>query len=154
MENDEKQIWYLPGPTFQYVEDVNALAREAGLRIIDANVTADRTNAAKHPPKVTLKPVAAAASNGEPTKQDVIDAHARLSQMQVDLDNREKDLAKREAKLDKDRAEFDAKVAADAMHDGSMTVAELKDALTTKGIKFEPSAKKADLQALLDAPVQ
>lgn len=154
MEKDEKKIWYLPGPTFQYNEDVNALAREHGLRIIDANVTADRTNEEKHPPKVTLKPVQAAATGGEPTKQDVIDAHARLSQMQIDLDNREKDLSKREAKLDKDRAELDAKIAADALHDGSMTVAELKEALTTKGIKFEPSAKKADLQALLDAPAQ
>jgi hypothetical protein len=154
MENDEKKIWYLPGPTFQYNEDVNALARENGLRIIDANVTADRTNEEKHPPKVTLKPVAEAAKGGEPTKQDIIDAHARLTQMQTDLDNREKDLDKRESKLDKDRAEFDAKVANDAMHDGSMTVAELKEALKAKGVEFEAGAKKADLQALLDAPAQ
>jgi hypothetical protein len=31
-----------------------------------------------------------------------------------------------------------------------LTVAELKDALAAKGIAFEPTAKKADLQALLD----
>lgn len=153
MQNDEPKIWYLPGPTFQYNEDVSALAREHGLRIIDANVTADRTNEEKHPPKVTLKPVAKVDA-GEPTKQEIIDAHKRLSQMQSDLDTREQDLAKRETKLEQERVEFDAKVKADALHDGSMTVAELKEALTTKGIKFEPSAKKADLQALFDAPIQ
>lgn len=32
----------------------------------------------------------------------------------------------------------------------SMTAAELRDALTTKGVTFDASAKKADLQALLD----
>ncbi|WP_332848667.1 hypothetical protein [Massilia sp. S19_KUP03_FR1] len=31
--------------------------------------------------------------------------------MQIDLDNREKDLTMRDVKFDKDRAEFDAKVA-------------------------------------------
>lgn len=34
-------------------------------------------------------------------------------------------------------------------------IADLRDALTAKGIAFDPSAKKADLQALLDsAPAQ
>lgn len=33
----------------------------------------------------------------------------------------------------------------------SLTVPQLKDALTAKGIAFEATAKKADLQALLDA---
>lgn len=48
-------IWYLPGPFYQYQEDVKALAAEAGLRIIDANVTADRDGAAENTPEVTLK---------------------------------------------------------------------------------------------------
>ena len=48
-------IWYLPGPFYQYQEDVKALAAEAGLRIIDANVTADRDGAAENTPKVTLR---------------------------------------------------------------------------------------------------
>lgn len=48
-------IWYLPGPFYQYQEDVKALAAEAGLRIIDANVTTDRDGAAENTPEVTLK---------------------------------------------------------------------------------------------------
>ena len=32
-----------------------------------------------------------------------------------------------------------------------VTIASMRDALTAKGIAFEPDAKKADLQALLDA---
>lgn len=48
-------------------------------------------------------------------------------------------------------ADLDAGLAADVMRDGSMTVAELKEALKTKGVEFEAGAKKADLQALLDA---
>lgn len=34
--------------------------------------------------------------------------------------------------------------------DKSMTAAELKEALTAKGIEFKGNASKADLQALLD----
>ena len=51
-------IWYLPGPFHRYQEDVKALAREAGLRIIDANVTASRDGEAMDVPAVTVKPVA------------------------------------------------------------------------------------------------
>lgn len=32
-----------------------------------------------------------------------------------------------------------------------LTIAELRDALTSKSIAFDPTAKKADLQSLLDA---
>ncbi|MBD9585822.1 hypothetical protein IB254_02020 [Pseudomonas sp. PDM03] len=52
-----KNIWYLPGPFHQYQEDVKALAKEAGLRIIDANVTDDRGDEAVDTPEVTLKEV-------------------------------------------------------------------------------------------------
>ena len=52
-----KNIWYLPGPFHQYQEDVKALAKEAGLRIIDANVTDDRGGEAVDTPEVTLKEV-------------------------------------------------------------------------------------------------
>lgn len=38
-----------------------------------------------------------------------------------------------------------------AESDKSLTVAELREALTAKGIEFDHGAKKADLQALLDA---
>lgn len=33
----------------------------------------------------------------------------------------------------------------------ALTIAEMRDALTAKAIVFDPAAKKADLQALLDA---
>jgi regulator of replication initiation timing len=52
-----KNIWYLPGPFHQYQEDVKALAKKAGLRIIDANVTEGREDKADDTPKVTLKKV-------------------------------------------------------------------------------------------------
>lgn len=55
------KIWYLPGPFHHYQEDVKALAREAGLRIIDANVTTSREDAAENPPKVTIKEATAQA---------------------------------------------------------------------------------------------
>jgi hypothetical protein len=51
------KIWYLPGPFHQYQEDVKMLAKEAGLRIIDANVTESRDDEASNPPEVTLKEV-------------------------------------------------------------------------------------------------
>lgn len=54
-----KNIWYLPGPFHQYQEDVKALARAAGLRIVDANVTESRDGECEKPPKVKLKEVAA-----------------------------------------------------------------------------------------------
>ena len=44
--------------------------------------------------------------------------------------------------------------AADAGADGQnekMTVAQLRDELTARGISFEPNAKKVDLLALLNA---
>jgi regulator of replication initiation timing len=52
-----KNIWYLPGPFHQYREDVKALAKEAGLRIIDANATESRDDEAEDTPDVTLKQV-------------------------------------------------------------------------------------------------
>lgn len=49
------KIWYLPGPFHQYLEDVKALAKEHGLRIIDANVTESREGKAHDVPEVTLR---------------------------------------------------------------------------------------------------
>ncbi|WP_339518959.1 hypothetical protein [Pseudomonas proteolytica] len=51
----KKNIWYLPGPFHQYSEDIKALAKEAGLRIIDANATESREDAAEEVPDVTIK---------------------------------------------------------------------------------------------------
>ncbi|AIS12642.1 hypothetical protein JM49_13445 [Pseudomonas chlororaphis subsp. aurantiaca] len=55
-----KNIWYLPGPFHQYQEDVKALAKKNGLRIIDANVTESREDEADDVPKVTLRQVQSA----------------------------------------------------------------------------------------------
>lgn len=52
-----KNIWYLPGPFHQYQEDVKALARENGLRIVDASVTESREDAADNVPDVAAKEV-------------------------------------------------------------------------------------------------
>ncbi|RVD76864.1 hypothetical protein [Pseudomonas koreensis] len=49
------KIWYLPGPFHQYRENVKALAKERGLRIVDANVTEDREGEAVDVPEVTLR---------------------------------------------------------------------------------------------------
>ena len=50
-----KNIWYLPGPFHQYQEDVKALAKANGLRIIDASATESREDAADDLPEVTIK---------------------------------------------------------------------------------------------------
>ena len=50
-----KNIWYLPGPFHQYQEDVKALAKDHGLRIIDASATESRADAADEVPDVTVK---------------------------------------------------------------------------------------------------
>lgn len=50
-----KNIWYLPGPFHQYQEDVKALAKANGLRIVDASVTESREDAADDVPDVTVK---------------------------------------------------------------------------------------------------
>jgi hypothetical protein len=53
----KKNIWYLPGPFHQYQEDVKALAKENGLRIVDANATGSREDEADDVPEVTVRQV-------------------------------------------------------------------------------------------------
>ncbi|MEV4909066.1 hypothetical protein AB0N46_31010 [Streptomyces albidoflavus] len=52
-----KNIWYLPGPFHQYQEDVKALAKKNGLRIVDANATESRDDEACDVPEVTVRQV-------------------------------------------------------------------------------------------------
>lgn len=52
------KIWYLPGPFHQYRENVKALAKERGLRIVDVNVTEDREGEVVDVPEVTLRQAA------------------------------------------------------------------------------------------------
>jgi hypothetical protein len=51
----DNNIWYLPGPFHRYEDDVKAIAKKHGLRIVDANVTESRDGECEKPPKVTLK---------------------------------------------------------------------------------------------------
>ena len=52
-----KNIWYLSGPFHQYQEDVKAMAKANGLRIVDSSVTESREDAADDVPDVTVKEV-------------------------------------------------------------------------------------------------
>jgi hypothetical protein len=65
-----KNVWYLSGPFHQYQEDVKALAKQNGLRIVDANATESRDNEAEDVPEVTVRqvdsaPVLLIADSGE-----------------------------------------------------------------------------------------
>ncbi|WP_130900888.1 hypothetical protein [Pseudomonas sp. Sample_11] len=80
------KIWYLPGPFHQYREDVKALAKEHGLRIIDANITESRDGEADDVPEVTVRqvepaPVLLIADSGD---------HAALQEL-IDKLNAERD---------------------------------------------------------------
>ena len=55
-------IWYLIGPFHRYEEDVKSLAKEAGVRIVDARKTDSREGKAEKVPAVTLK--------GQPKKKE------------------------------------------------------------------------------------
>ena len=48
-------IWYLPGPLHRYEDDIKAIAKKHGLRIIDANVTESRDGECEKAPKAKLK---------------------------------------------------------------------------------------------------
>jgi len=51
----DNNIWYLPGPFHRYEDDVKAIAKKAGLIIVDANVTDSRDGEAEKTPKAKLK---------------------------------------------------------------------------------------------------
>ena len=51
----KNNIWYLAGPFHRYQEDVKALAKEYGLRIVDANATESRAGEADDVPEVTIR---------------------------------------------------------------------------------------------------
>lgn len=95
MENVPANIWYLPGPMFQYNEDVKALARQAGLKIIDANVAVGRANAAEDVPEVTIKAeyIDQGAGDRMPTSAELIAARTDLLAAHEDLQYRERELA-------------------------------------------------------------
>jgi hypothetical protein len=51
----DNNIWYLPGPFHRYEDDVKAIAKKHGLRIVDANVTESRDGECEKAPKAKLK---------------------------------------------------------------------------------------------------
>lgn len=104
MDQDQKNIWYLAGPMFQYNEDVKALARLAGLKIVDAAVTVDRVNAAEVVPEVTIKAEyaerAMSANGGHiPTTAELLSARADLLATHDQLLERERALDERAQRL-------------------------------------------------------
>lgn len=83
----DKNIWYLPGPFHRYEDDVKALAKKSGLRIIDASVTENRDNEAESPPKAKLK--AEYAEDGaetNPAKMGVAELREWLTAQGVEFD--------------------------------------------------------------------
>lgn len=70
----DKNIWYLPGPFHRYEDDVKAIAKKAGLIIIDANVTTDRDGEVEKAPKAKLK-----AEYREQTGRSAADPRDKLS---------------------------------------------------------------------------
>lgn len=61
-------VWLVEHPTHRYVEDVKALARKAGLRVVDSVAAGDAERAqavaAEAAPKLTLRPEFAPAKPG------------------------------------------------------------------------------------------
>lgn len=81
-----KNIWYLPGPFHQYQEDVKALAKKAGLRIIDANVTELRDDEAENTPEVTLKEVGQHLVLVVDTGYDKAELEALIGKLRIESD--------------------------------------------------------------------
>lgn len=67
-------IWYVEFPTYQYNEDVQALAKEQGLSIIDARF--DAGDGVKNPPLLTKKGEAAPYAAKPKAKKSKPDAEA------------------------------------------------------------------------------
>lgn len=138
MEIAQNNIWYLAGPMFQYNEDVKALARQAGLKIVDATVAVDRMNAAEEVPEVTIKveyAERAMSANGDnvPTVAELLAARAALLAEHDNLQLRERALGEREQ----------------ALAAGEQRLADLVQANEVEAQRL--SAEVASLQAAKDA---
>ena len=96
-----KNIWYLPGPFHQYQEDVKALAKDHGLRIIDASATESREDAADEVPDVTVKEVPTVLLVGGGNSSVDIDAfRAELESVGLIVESfADQELARPEGKL-------------------------------------------------------
>lgn len=82
-----KNTWYLPGPFHQYSENVKALAKAAGLRIVDANATDARHDSAEDVPKVTLREMkvpSALVITGTGDNSELLEALDRIGQYKIE----------------------------------------------------------------------
>lgn len=84
-----KNIWYLPGPFHQYEEDVKALAKAAGLRIVDANATTSRQGEAENTPTVHTRPTLTVASTTNPGQGEIEQLRASFAAVGVLIDQLE-----------------------------------------------------------------
>ena len=87
----ENNVWYLPGPFHRYDGDVKAQAKKAGLVIVDANATDDRSGAAEKTPAAKLKPEWADKPvkdepETDPNKMKVEDLRAWLTAKGIEYD--------------------------------------------------------------------
>lgn len=84
----ENNIWYLPGPFHRYEDDVKAMAKKAGLRIVDANVTESRYGAAEEVPEASLKAEwrTEEVAEREPAKMKVGDLRNWLTEKGISFD--------------------------------------------------------------------
>jgi hypothetical protein len=63
------KVWYVKFPTYQYNEDVKALAKENGLKIIDAKY--DNGDGIKDAPKLTIIGEVVASKPKKPKTEEV-----------------------------------------------------------------------------------
>ncbi|MDO8039500.1 hypothetical protein [Janthinobacterium sp. SUN137] len=86
-----------------------------------------------------------------PTMAELLAARDQLAQRAADLDAED---ARLKAQAETQAAEAQRLIdeaAAQVFSAKKPGIADLRDALTSKGITFDPAASKADLQVLLDA---
>lgn len=127
----KKNIWFVTHPLFLYKDDVKALAKEKGLKIIDAAYY-DESVAAENTPKLTLVADAGESGSKEPTVEEL---KAKLNELKVSFDAK----AKKPELLT---------LLADAQKPKEPTVEELKAVLTEKGVSFKDDATLDELKEL------
>lgn len=81
MSNTKSKIWYVQHPTFVFNEDVKALARQQGLKVVDA--VYDAGDGADDVPKLTLRDEYKPAKKVEPKKPEETDKAKALTVDQI-----------------------------------------------------------------------
>ena len=79
-------IWYVEFPTYRYNEDVRALAKAAGLKILDKRFMPDDADQPDNAPELTLrKPGAAPAKAQSADTSETDEAEAAARQQRIGL---------------------------------------------------------------------